>query len=130
MDESLSQLSAEGFHLVEDGGGFGFEGFALEEIVGFGVFAGFEFEVQVAEVFVDDIFALGEVVEAGLFDGGREARLWPEDVREDGDQEQGTGEDGKCRHFGFVTFAAGSADGRAAAASECSVIPVAGGVRE
>jgi len=74
------RLGGEGVHFGEDCGGFGFEGFALAVVVVFGVFAGFEFEVEVAEVFVDDVAALAEVVEACFLDGRSGLGLGPEDV--------------------------------------------------
>lgn len=85
----------EGVHFGEDLGGFVFEGVALAVVVVFGEFAGAEFEVKVAEVVVDDVFALAEVVEAGFFADGGEggAALGPEDEGAEGDEEEGAGED-------------------------------------
>jgi hypothetical protein len=80
-------LTAEGVHFGEDFGGFGFEGVALFGEVVFGVFAGFVLEVEVAEVVVDDFFALAEVVEACFFDYGGQPRLRPEDVGEAEDKQ-------------------------------------------
>jgi len=73
---------AKGVHFGDYFGGFGFEGFALAGVVVFGIFAGAELEVEVAEVLVDGVFALAEVVQASLFDRSGDFGLWPEDVSE------------------------------------------------
>ena len=86
---------AEGVHLGEDLGGFVFEGVTLAVVVVFGELAGAELEVEVAEVVVDDVFTLAEVVEAGLLvDRDEGVALRPEDVRTGGEQEDDAGEKG------------------------------------
>ena len=90
----MGDLGAEGVHFGEDAGSFGFEGVALFGVVVRGVFAGAEFEVEVAEIVVDDLLALAEVVEAGLFYNGGELGLRPEDVGEAEDEQKGGSEDG------------------------------------
>src|SRR5665213_500377 len=92
-------LAAEGFHFGENSGCFGFEGGALRGKVFLGVFAGAVLEVEVAEVVVDDFFALAKVVEARLFDFGGEAGLRPEDVGETGDREEDGRDDGLGVHY-------------------------------
>ena len=87
-------LAAEGVHFGKDFCGFGLEGVALLGEVVFGVFAGPILEVEVAEIVVDDLFALAKVVETCLFDHGFELRLWPEDVGEAGEQKNRWGDDG------------------------------------
>ena len=62
-----ASLAAEGVHFGKDLGGFGLQRVALLGEVVFGVFAGLVLKVQVAEVVVDDLFALAEVIEAGSF---------------------------------------------------------------
>ncbi len=85
-------LAAEGLHLAQDGGGLGFEGVALAGVVVFRIFAGAELEVEVAEVVVDDVLALAEVVEARFFYGRGGAGLRPEDEGGAGEEEDGGGE--------------------------------------
>jgi hypothetical protein len=53
-------------------------------VVGVGDFAGFIFEIQVAQVFVDGFFALSKIAEAGFFFSGVDFAGEKEDVVEGG----------------------------------------------
>jgi len=64
---------------------------ALAEVVILRIFAGTEFEVEIAEVFVDNIASLAEIVEAGFFCLRSRTPLRPEDVGNAEDEEQNRG---------------------------------------
>jgi hypothetical protein len=71
----------------EQGGGFLFKKSALDLEVFLGIFAGFELEVEVAQVFVKLLLAFVEVVETGFLALGGKDVLGPEGVDKEGEGE-------------------------------------------
>src|SRR5208282_1429234 len=88
-------LSRVGSHLLQprdlghDCGGFFFERGAHGLIVRVRNLAGFVFEIQIAQVFVDGFLALAEVAEAGFFLSGIDFAGEEENVVERREQENG-----------------------------------------
>ncbi len=80
-------LAAQRVHFGQHFGGFGLKRVALLGKVIFRIFAGLVLKVEVAEVVVDDFFALAEVVEACFFDDSGQLRLRPEDIGEAGEKQ-------------------------------------------
>ena len=97
----------EGFHLVDDLGGLVFQGLALLVIVGLGILARLELEVEVAQVFVDGVLALAEVVDAGLVGLHKGVALRPENVGEAGEGENEMASDPSVLRLAANAFAQG-----------------------
>src|SRR5450631_4192091 len=85
---ALHSASGEQFHFGNGCGGFVFERLALLGVVGLGVFACLVLEVKVAEVFVNGLFTLPEVVDTGLVGLDKWISFRPEHEGETGDRHQ------------------------------------------
>lgn len=83
-----ARLTAKRFDLGKNLSSFGFERIPLRAVVGFRVLAGAVLEVQIAEVLIDHLFALAQIVETRLLGRSDDLSLWPEDVCAKRDEEK------------------------------------------
>ena len=86
----MRSSAAKRFHLGKHVRGLGFERVPLPCIVFFGKFAGAVLEVQIAQIVIDHLLALAEVIETIFLGGGGkgETRLRPEDEGGAGEQKK------------------------------------------
>src|ERR1700690_2294673 len=78
----------------EDGGGLFFQRGFHRRVINLGNFAGFEFEIQVAEVFVHRVFALAEKHGASFFRAGIQAAGNHKDIEEGDQRDEGADDEG------------------------------------
>src|SRR5450631_1071173 len=91
-EESESLCAAKRINLCQHFGGFVFKRGALCGIVLFRIFACAILEVEIAEVFVDHFAPLLEKIEPRLFDLRFNMALGPEDISEDGEEQNSAGD--------------------------------------
>ena len=72
----------------QDGGGFVLQGRFQRRVVGVGDLAGFVFEVEIAQVFVDGVFALAQIAGAGFLRTEEEPSGQVENIEEAGGEHQ------------------------------------------
>src|SRR5215813_6309917 len=83
--KQLSPSRLSGFELLDfsqDSGGFGFHPLAHAFVISLGELAGLEFEIQVADVLIDDFLPLVEVGEPGLAHARFKVATGHEDVNQ------------------------------------------------
>src|SRR6185437_6977289 len=84
----IAALTAERLHLRQHARGLGLKRIALNDVIRLRILAGLVLEVQVAEVLIDNLLALAQIVQPRLLRRRSQPVLRPEDIRAAGKQQK------------------------------------------